>query len=152
MVTGNPNTTQSPVPEQSFTLAARDDWNLESRLFADIEYLEDDGYNGKGFCIRYKIKDLDNLGFYYEALGGGLEYFNGTEWEVIVPYQHRDRKVIVFPQKESDHTLFQEAIVIRRWGERLPNGKYRYVKLVWDGSTQRKEEAVKIEFEIQKTE
>ena len=152
MVTGNPNTTPSLVPEPPSAPPAREDWNIEARLVADIEYLEDDGVNGKGFCIRYEIRDLDNLGFYYEFLGGGLEYYNGTEWEVIVPYQHRDRKAIVLPQKELDYALFQEAIMIRRWDERLPDGKYRYVKLIWDGSKPQKEEYVKIEFEIQKPE
>ena len=151
MVTCDPNITlPPPTPPNHSVPRARENWNIESRLAADIEYLEDDGVNGRGFCIRYEIKDLDNLGFYYEVLGGGLEYYNGTEWEVIVPYQHRDRKAIVLPQEQLGYALCQEAIMIRRWDERLPDGKYRYVKLIWDGSTPKKEEYVKIEFEIKK--
>lgn len=148
--TGDPNITFPPDIPSPPKILPREDWNIEARLAREIEYVEDDGKYGRGFIICYEIRDLDNIGFYYESLGGGLEYFNGTEWEVVYPYKHRPNIAMVIPNKEIDRTLFQEAIVIRRWDDRLPDGKYRYVKLLLDGSTPQKEKYVTIEFEIKK--
>ena len=92
------------------------------------------------------------MGFSHEWYGGGLEYFNGSEWEVVYPYQRRYNVLKSFPQKDLGYAICQEAVPIRRWGDRLPDGKYRYVKLIMDGSNPPKEYYAKIEFEIQKPE
>ena len=80
--------------------------------------------------------------------GGGLEYFNGTEWEVVYPYQHRRYRLMSLPREGLGYAYTSEAIMIRRWGDRLPDGKYRYVKLIWDGAEN--EYCVKFEFDIKK--
>ena len=80
--------------------------------------------------------------------GGGLEYFNGTEWEVVYPYQHRQFRLMALPNEKLGYARTQETMMIRRWGDRLPDGKYRYVKLIWD--CVENEYCVKFEFDIKK--
>ena len=128
------------------------DWNVEI-VFKEVQYLEDDGVNGKGIMIVTETFDYNNIGFYTHLHGCALEYFNGSEWEYIFEYRGQESMTCrAIPKDNYGYASLPEKTILRRLWDRLPNGRYRYTKLLWDGSSPVNTKYVSTEFELQKPE
>lgn len=139
----------SPVPpspdEKEFI---QTEWNVEMK-FKGVEYFEDDGVNGKGIMIITETFDYNNIGFYCHVHGCSLEYFNGSEWEYIFEYRGMENMLCrVIPKDQLGYASLPERNLLRRVCDRMPNGRYRYTKLIWDDSTPPNAKSLSVEFDI----
>ena len=137
----------SPAPPYE-EKSIQTEWNAEMKL-KEIQYREDDGVNGKGIMIVTETFDYNNIGFYCHLNGCSLEYFNGSEWEYIFEYRGMENMLgHVLPKDQLGYASLLEKNLLRRVCDRMPNGRYRYTKLIWDASTPPNVKSLSVEFDI----